>query len=78
MSSGQDSKPFQIPPTSGQIKTALWLGVIASAAFWCIFVYIVQDRTLTNPWLALPLPIFATAGTIFTYFKHRSTRQREG
>lgn len=71
MMSKENPIPFDVPPTSVQIKTALWLGVIVSLGFWCIFVYIALDRGLTQSLIALPLPILATGSTVSVYFKYK-------
>ena len=77
MVSDQNPKPFHVPPTSGQIKTGFWLGVVVSGAFWCMFVFIVLDRGWNQSLLALVLPILVTGGTVFSYFKHRKVLRAE-
>ncbi|KQQ96367.1 hypothetical protein ASF72_01520 [Arthrobacter sp. Leaf141] len=71
MMARQNPRPFEVSPTSWQIKIAFWFGLVASIAFWFLFVVIVFDRGFADSLLALPVPILATWGTLSAYFKYK-------
>lgn len=70
ISKGRDDPNWAFP-TSGQVRGAFWLSVVAAIGFWVLYASMLADRGFSQSVLALWLPLLTTYGAASLYFKNK-------